>query len=148
LTKDTARKSTPATVLRAVCGLQAQLLSAAALGLRARTADLRSAEVAHALNEERSIVRTWLMRGTLYVVAAEDVRWLLALLGPGFARAGAARHAQLGLDDDLKARGVAAIRAILGDGGPLTRHELVAGLRRRQLVLDPKTQAPIHSWQW
>jgi hypothetical protein len=127
-----------------VCGLQAQLWSAATLGMRARGAGLDAGKVNRALNSERSIVRTWLMRGTLHVVAAQDVRWLLALLGPVFARAGSTRHAQLGLDDDLKARGVAAIREILTHAGPHTRYELVDRLRRRHIVLDAKTQAPIH----
>src|ERR1700687_1127965 len=77
-------------------------------------------------------------------VAAEDVRWLVDLLGPVFSRAATRRHAQLGLDDDLKARGVAAIRRILSDSGPLTRYELVDRLRRRNVTLDAQTQAPIH----
>jgi len=112
--------------------------------MRARSTGLDPGTITRALNVERSIVRTWLMRGTLHVVAAEDVRWLLHLLGPVFARAGSARHAQLGLDDDLKARGVATIRKILTAAGPLTRHELVNRLRSRHPALDPKTQAPIH----
>jgi hypothetical protein len=124
--------------------LQAQVLSAAALGMRARSPGLSAASVNRALNDERSIVRTWLMRGTLHVVAAEDVRWLVDLLGPVFSRAATRRHAQLRLDDDLKARGVAAIRRILSDSGPLTRHELVDRLRRWNVALDPQTQAPIH----
>lgn len=114
------------------------------LGMRARSAGLDAGKVNRALNSDRSIVRTWLMRGTLHVVAAEDVRWLLHLLGPVFARAGSTRHSQLGLDDDLKARGVAAIRKILTEAGPLTRYELVDRLRSHQVALDPKTQAPIH----
>ena len=144
LTRHAAGGTPPATILREVCGLQAQLWSAATLGIRARSAGLDAGKVGGALNDERSIVRTWLMRGTLHVVAAEDVRWLLHLLGPVFARAGATRHAQLGLDDDLKSRGVAAIREILTSSGPLTRYELVDRVRSRQVVLDPKTQAPIH----
>ena len=124
--------------------MQAQLISAAAIGMRARSPGLPAANVKRALTHERSIVRTWLMRGTLHVVAAEDVRWLVALLGPFFGRAAATRHAQLGLDDDLKARGVAAIRRILTGAGPLTRYELVDRLRDRDVALDPKTQAPIH----
>jgi hypothetical protein len=127
-----------------VVGLQAQLWSATALGMRARSAGLEAAKVMRALDSDRSIVRTWLMRGTLHVVAANDVRWLLHLLGPVFARARGARHAQLRLDDDLKARGVAAIRKILTKSGPLSRYELVDQLRTRQVALDPKTQAPIH----
>lgn len=144
LTRDTATGARPGTILHVVCGLQAQVWSAATLGMRARSADLDAGKVKRALNDERSIVRTWLMRGTLHVVAAEDVRWLLQLLGPVIARAGATRYAQLGLDDDLKARGVAAIRKILTESGPLTRFELVDRLRSRRVHLDAKTQAPIH----
>jgi hypothetical protein len=144
LTWDTANPTRPSAILLEVCGLQAQLLSAAALGMRARSAGLQASDVNPALHDERSIVRTWLMRGTLHVVAADDLRWLVDLLGPIFARAGAARHAQLGLDDDLKARGIAAIRRILIDAGPLTRYELVDRMRRLDVVVDPKTQAPIH----
>jgi hypothetical protein len=131
-------------ILRQVVGLQAQVLSAAALGMRVRSTGLRAGDVDRALNDERSIVRSWLMRGTLHVVAAEDLRWLIALLGPVFIGAGATRYAQLGLDDDLKARGVAAIRKILSDAGPLTRHELLERLRARGIALNPKTQAAIH----
>jgi len=131
-------------VLRDVCGLQAQLLSAAGLGLRARSTGLRRADVTHALNTERSIVRTWLMRGTLHLIAADDLGLLLGLLGPVFAAANQARHRQLGLDPDLKRRGVAAIRRILSEAGQLTRYEIVERLRRHGIELDPKTQAPIH----
>ena len=114
------------------------------LGMRARSRGLDVGTVNKALGDERSIVRTWLMRGTLHVVAAEDVRWLLRLLGPVLARAGARRHAQLGLDEDLKGRGLFAIREILMGAGPLTRYELVDRLRERRVGLDRRTQAPIH----
>ncbi len=144
LTPDTAKGRRPSTILRQVVGLQAQVLSAAALGMRARSTGLHASDVRRALDVERSIVRSWLMRGALHVVAAEDLRWLVQLLGPVFARAGATRHAQLGLDQDVKTRGVAAMRRILADAGPLTRYELVDRLRKRGIALDSKTQAPIH----
>jgi hypothetical protein len=144
LTRDTGKGRRPATILRQVVGLQAQVLSAAALGMRARSTGLRAADVNHALNEERSIVRSWLMRGTLHVVASDDLRWLGQLLGPVFVRANATRYAQLGLDDDLRSRGIAAIRKILTDSGPMTRYELVDQLRGSSIGLNPKTQAPIH----
>lgn len=133
-------------------GLQAQQLRAAELGLRARSAGLRLEQVRQALNDERSIARTWLMRGTLHLVAAEDLRWMLALLGPLFGRVHRARHAELGLDDGLKDRGVRAIRRLLQNAGPLTRGEIVEGLGRFGIALDRKSQAPIHlianaAWQ-
>jgi hypothetical protein len=144
LTQAATTAARPDRILHDVCGLQAQVWSAATLGMRARSAGLEVSTINLALNDNRSIVRTWLMRGTLHVVAADDVRWLLHLLGPVFARAGARRHAQLGLNDDLKARGLAAIRTTLAETGPLTRYELVDRLRKRRVVLDPKTQGPIH----
>src|SRR5207253_4388703 len=69
-----------AGLVRALCGVQAQDPTAAALAVRARTLGLRAAEIERARAGERSIVRTWVMRGTLHLVAAEDVRWLLGLL--------------------------------------------------------------------
>ena len=84
------------------------------------------------------------MRGTLHLIAAEDLGLLLGLLGPAFAAANQARHAQLGLDQDLKRRGVTAIRRILSSSGPLNRYEIVDRLRRHGVSLDRKTQAPIH----
>ena len=105
-------------MLRDVGGLQAQLLDAAALGIRARSLGLRRDNVDRALREERTIVRTWLMRGTIHVVAEDDLRWLLGIFGPVFSAADRARHTQLGLTDDLKARGVRAIRRILAEHGP------------------------------
>jgi hypothetical protein len=144
LTTDTAKGRRPSTILREVFGLQAQVLSAAGLGMRVRSMGLRESDVSRALNDERSVVRSWLMRGTLHVVAAEDLRWLVELLGPVFVRAGATRYAQLGLDDDLKTRGVAAIRKILTGSGPMTRYELLDRLRASRIALDPKTQAAIH----
>jgi Winged helix DNA-binding domain len=136
--------SEPVAILRDVCGLQAQVVNAAALGLRARSRGLRMRDVTTALNEERSIVRTWLMRGTLHIVAGDDLGWMLSVLGPVFAAGNQARHAQLGLDPDTKSKGAAAIRRILSEAGPLTRYEIVDRLRRSGVRLDPKTQAPIH----
>ena len=36
----------------------------------------------NAIQHERSVVRTWLMRSTVHLVAAEDLRWMAALYGP------------------------------------------------------------------
>jgi hypothetical protein len=146
LTRDSVsnQRRPPATILRQVVGLQAQVLSAAALGMRVRSTGLHASDVSKALNDDRSIVRSWLMRGTLHVVASDDIRWLVQLLGPVFVRAFATRHAQLELNEDLRTRGVAAIRRILSESGPLTRYELVDRLRARNIGLNPKTQAPIH----
>ena len=50
-----------------------------AVGLRLKKGSEATVELAIA---DRSIVRTWPMRGTIHFVAAEDVRWMLPLLTP------------------------------------------------------------------
>ena len=73
-------------VLHRVGALQAQDLAASQLALHARAAHLTIAAVTRACNQDRVVVRTWLMRGTLHMVAAEDVRWLLRPARPHLPR--------------------------------------------------------------
>ena len=124
-----------ARVVSSLVGVQAQDSAAAALAIRARRAGLVVADVERALAEERSIVRTWGMRGTLHLVAAEDAGWLLGLLGPVFSRATRGRRAQLGLGEEAGARAVGALWRLLADSGPLTRAEIVEGLASRGIRL-------------
>ncbi len=132
-----------AEVVRAVGGLQAQDTSASRLAVRARSRGLDQAAVRRACNRDRSVVRTWAMRGTLHLVAAEDAGWLVGLLGPGFAAGNRRRRLQLGLDDRLCERALAALPAVLADG-PLSRAELVRGLAAKGVGIDPGGQAPAH----
>lgn len=65
--------------LRHLLAVQAQdhYASLWALGLRTRGTDEAAVETAV---RERRIVRSWPMRGTLHLVAADDLRWMLALM--------------------------------------------------------------------
>jgi hypothetical protein len=68
-------------VVRDVCGLQAQLLTAAALSLSARIPLLTTDAFARELWETRSLVRAWTVRGTIHVVPAEDLPLWMGALG-------------------------------------------------------------------
>jgi Winged helix DNA-binding domain len=131
-------------VVRAMGGIQAQDTAASRLAVRPRGAGLDAAAVRDACNLERSVVRTWAMRGTLHMLAAEDAGWLVALLGPGFAAANRRRRLQLGLDDDASERGLRAIGKVLGAHGPLPRGELVSRLAGEGVAVDRRSQAPAH----
>jgi Winged helix DNA-binding domain len=62
-----------------IAGLHAQVLSSAELTLAARVEDLEPDAVRHALWSERSLVKTWAMRGTLHLLpAAEFPLWQAA----------------------------------------------------------------------
>jgi Winged helix DNA-binding domain len=114
--------------VKSVIGVQAQLPSAMELSLRARVSGLASADIEAARVSERSLVRTWCMRGTLHLVASDDLGWLLSLLAPGIISGNARRSAQLGLDELTYAKAVRIIRDALAAHGPSTRSELVQQL--------------------
>ena len=129
-------------VVASVCGLQAQDLPAARLSLHTRSPGLTFAEVEHARLVERSIVRTWGLRGTLHFLAAADLGWLLPLLGPPAMAADGSRLIQLGLDEAVRRRGVEVIAEALSAAGALTRAELRLVLGRAGL--PDEGQAPVH----
>jgi hypothetical protein len=127
---------TVAHVVRDLFAVQAQDPAAAPLAIRARSAGLVAADVRRARERERSVVRTWAMRSTLHLLAAEDVGWLLALLGPHFVRTSQRRREALGLDEETCARAIRALREILARRGPLTRAEIVEQLALRRVRLE------------
>src|SRR5689334_976215 len=69
-------------LVRALGGVQAQVLSAAELALRARARGLRREDVTAARERDRSITWCWAMRGTMHLVASEDLPWMLPLFAP------------------------------------------------------------------
>src|SRR6266487_3754479 len=54
-------------------GIQAQVMSAAELALGARVDGLTPRDVQSALWQERTLVKTWAMRGTLHLIAASEL---------------------------------------------------------------------------
>ena len=126
------------------CGIQAQDLGAARLAVRSRSGTLTDAAVDRALTVHRSVVRTWLMRNTIHLVAAADVRWLARLLGPMVRRRFETRRwPGLGLTPQLLDAAAAATPDVLGDG-PLTRRQFAAALRERGVPVPGDGQAPVH----
>jgi hypothetical protein len=132
----------PAQVLKLLCGVQAQDASAAQLAIRPRSAGLVATDIERARLEDHTIVRTWCMRGTLHLLAAEDLGWLLELLGPIFIRSGERRRKQLGLDEETSHKGVRVIRDLLAKHGPQTRSEIAGELMRQGV--PPQGQAAYH----
>jgi hypothetical protein len=103
--------------------VQAQDPRAARLSVRSRSSGLSASDVDGALTGG-SLVITWLNRGTLHLVRAEDYWWLHPLTVPQLATGSARRLAQEGVPPDDAERGVAAVRDALAADGPLTRPQL------------------------
>lgn len=125
-----------AQVTRNASGLQSQELPAATLAVRARTGGLTAEDVRHAREVSRSIVLTWTMRGTMHLVAAEDVGWQLRLFGALFIHKRERRYRQLGLDDATRRNAAHLIRNVLGNRGPLNRAELAQVLDKHGIPIE------------
>ena len=102
---------------------QAQNLQEAlwAVGLRVPGAGLKDVRAAL---DSGTVVRSWPMRGTLHLVAPEDLRWMLGLTAERLTRSIAGRHRELDITwaDIEKCRDV-ALERVTG-GGSLSRAEL------------------------
>jgi len=116
--------ASPAATVRWFGAVQAQdyLGSLWAIGLRTRAASEASIERAVA---ERSIVRTWPLRGTLHFVAAEDARWMLNLCAPRtLARSARRLKQEHGVEGRLIARSAKVVTDALSGGNALSRPDL------------------------
>ncbi len=116
-----------ATAVRALGAVQGQELPGALTSVALRTAERSRAGVIAAL-DAGTVVRSWPMRGTLHLVAAEDLGWLLDLLGPRVLAGAARRRAVVGLTEDDLERSREVARAALTGGRRLGRRELLAAL--------------------
>jgi hypothetical protein len=114
----------PVAVTERLLAIQGQDPRGARLAIRARSAGLSTADVDRALTSDRSLLITWLNRGTLHLVRSEDYPWLQALTTPSLLTGNARRLAQEGVTPDAADRGVATIEKALADEGPLTRLQL------------------------
>lgn len=130
---------TPLAATTRTTAVQAQDSVASRLGLRARATGLTDAGVLHAIDVERSLVRTWLMRATIHLVAADDLRWMLRLLGPSVERRYAKRWRELGLTPQVREK-VNRVMAEFLATGPRTTREIKAHLLERGVL--PEVPVP------
>ncbi len=117
--------------MRSLLAVQAQDHPGAlwAVGLRSG-ATAAEVEAAHSSG---AIVRSWPMRGTLHLVAAEDLTWMLSLTSECTVRKAAGGHRQLGLDEASFATAAAVAHYLLGGGRRADRSELLAQFERAGL---------------
>jgi hypothetical protein len=114
---------TPGQVVAWLGALQAQDYPGAKWSIGLRLPDATDADIEQAI-AAKTIVRSWPMRGTLHFMAAEDVRWLLALLTPRIIAQTAGRYRQLELDEATFARSKELFAQALQGGQQLTRDEM------------------------
>lgn len=116
--------ATPADAVRDFGAMQGQDLTGALASVALRTSSGSIAEVIADL-DAGNLVRGYPMRGTVFLMAAEDVTWVTQLCAGPAIRAAQARRPQLGLDQSDVDRVRELAHEVLADG-PASRAALFA----------------------
>ncbi|GID31361.1 winged helix DNA-binding domain-containing protein [Paractinoplanes brasiliensis] len=107
--------------------MQAQDVNSGLWSLGRRLPGWTLEQVSEAL-EEKTVLRTWPMRGTVHFVPAADAHWMLDLMGVRALAGAAKRRETLGLDEATADLAVEVLGAALKGGGRLTRAECMTAL--------------------
>lgn len=133
----------PLEVAERLLAIQGQDPRGARLAIRARTTGLTAADVDRALTEHRSLVITWLNRGTLHLVRTEDYWWLHPLtVRPQLHTAVSRVLSRASLTASDADKGVAVVEAALAASGPLTKIQLREVIASAGLPADDNI--PLH----
>lgn len=117
--------ATATDTVRWMTAIQAQDYRGALTSVGLRTAN-GSRRIVEAALDAGEIVRSWPMRGTLHLVVAEDLLWMLQLTSARTIAGAAARRAQLQLDPSTLARAEELAVHALSGGRRLRRTDLLA----------------------
>jgi hypothetical protein len=111
--------------VRWLTAAQAQDPGGAVTSVALRTAGGTRAAVEAAF-DAGDVVKSWPLRGTLHLVAAEDLPWILTLGTPRVIAKAAARHTELAIDEKTLGYADELTREALGGGRAARRDELLA----------------------
>jgi hypothetical protein len=136
------------------CGIQAQVMSAAEWALGSRVDGLVAQDVQAALWQERSLVKTWAMRGALHLVAASDLPLYVAARSYLDNRNWIAYFNYFGISQTLYETFIAAAPQVLSSE-PMTREQLALAMAEytgseelRQLVQAKGWGTPLKPLAW
>jgi hypothetical protein len=128
----------PVEVCRDVCGVQAQLRSAARMAIGARTRGLAPARIEAALWQQRTLVKTLCMRQTLHLLPSAEYPVYMVAVRKSRVAAIVRIMARFNITTrDTDALDRATMTAL--EEGPLTLRELVARVR-------PRVSSRVRAW--
>lgn len=131
--------------VESVLGAQAQVMSAAELSIGLRVDGLKREDVQNALWQDRTLVKTWAMRGTIHVFAAEDLPLVVAARCADGGRYRLHDFLQLGFTEAQYDEFLLAVPEVLGDE-PMTREALSNGVAERMKTPEVKRALLGSSW--
>lgn len=123
------RFHTPAEVVAWLGAMQGQDYPGVKWSVGLRLSGSTDADIEQAI-VDKAIVRTWVMRGTLHLVAGADARWMVELVAPRVIAGLAARHRQLELDEATFSHSHDVLLKALEGGQQRTRKQLFEALEK------------------
>ncbi len=129
----------PVEVARTIAGVQAQDVNAGPLTFRSRSRRLTAADIDRARTEERSLLRTWVMRMTIHLIPTDDAGWMLPLFEPGIERWSRRRLEQLGMPAKEVEKALRVARRTIEREGAVTPPQLRARIAAAGVTLDQQT---------
>lgn len=134
-----------ADAARHMLAVQAQEFWAGRWALATRTTGEPTLRGVDRLFNRGVLIRSWTQRGTLHIIPAEDLSWVLSVTGERQLRMAAPRYRELGLGSEEFATVERVIRGALRGGNALTRTELFELLEN--VGIDPTAQRGLHAVQ-
>jgi hypothetical protein len=104
-----------------------------AVGVRLPNSTEKTIEAAM---DRGDIIRTHVLRPTWHLVAANDLRWMLALTAPQIKAGMKSRHKELGLTEAILSKSRKILEKTLRGGNHSTREELIAVLNKANIDTD------------
>jgi uncharacterized protein YcaQ len=126
------------TISRDMCGVQAQVMSAAYLQLWARNHALTRSEIEDALWKTRTLVKTSLMRQTLHLIPADEFPLYIAALRPSRVAQALRTMARFGISRE-EGESITPLIMDALSAGPLRRPAIAA-------VVRPKVSKRARAW--
>jgi hypothetical protein len=137
------------TAVTRTSGIQAQVMSAASLGISSRVERPVPDEVKSALWQERTLVKTWAMRQTLHLLAVEELPLFVAARNFHVTRDWVSYVAEYGITPTQFDAYLAAVPHILGRE-PMTREALASAVAKetstpqlRRFILESSWGSPL-----
>ncbi|HEX2899194.1 MAG TPA: winged helix DNA-binding domain-containing protein [Bacteroidia bacterium] len=128
------RHQSPGALVAWLGAVQSQEFNHAKWALGVRLPGMTEADIDLAI-ANREIVRAWMLRGTLHLMAAEDYRWMITLVGPGCRARTQSMNKKLGLDETTLAKAVAITCETLQGGKALERTEIFRAIEAQGIGL-------------
>lgn len=133
-------------VVRRTGGIQAQVMSAAELAICTRVEGLSSQDVRSALWQDRTLIKTWAMRGTLHLLSSQELPLYVAARDWHITPAWSNYFAEFGLTTPAHQESfLSAIPHVL-EQGPLTRKQLADAVAKHTGIVQARDFILSESW--